>query len=99
MKLSRSDQSEDRFYSMSSQIFKERKDYYEQLKIAQKSRLNITSCIEWFLGCLSRSIDSSENNLKGILEKTKIWGKINDFVLNERQKKSSINYWITLKET
>jgi Fic family protein len=87
MELSRSDQSEDRFYSMSAQIFKERKDYYEQLKIAQKSRLDITSWVEWFLGCLSRSIDSSENHLKGILEKTKIWEKVNKFVLNERQKK------------
>jgi Fic family protein len=87
MELSRSDQSEDRFYSMSSQIFKERKSYYDQLKLAQKYRMDITSWIEWFLGCLSRSIDSSENNLMVILEKTKIWEKINDFLINERQKK------------
>jgi len=87
MELSRSDQSSDRFYSMSSQIFSERKDYYEQLESAQKSGLDITQWIEWFLGCLSRAIDASEVNMDSVLEKARIWENINHFSINERQKK------------
>lgn len=87
MELARSDQSEDRFYSMSSQIFSERKDYYNKLETAQKSGLDITAWVEWFLGCLNRSIDSSEKNLERVLEKAKFWEFVNQFSMNERQKK------------
>ena len=87
MELSRSDQSSDRFYSMSSQIFSERRDYYRQLESSQKSGLDITLWIEWFLGCLGRSIDTSEINMDSILEKARIWENIHKFAVNERQKK------------
>lgn len=87
MELSRSDQSADRFYSMSSQIFLERKEYYHQLEMAQKSKLDITAWITWFLNCLERAIDSSENKLENVLEKANTWKLMNHFAMNERQKK------------
>jgi Fic family protein len=87
MELARSDQSQDRFYSMSSQIFLERNNYYNELESAQKSDLDITTWVEWFLACLDRSIDSSEKNLALVLEKAKVWEFINQFAMNERQKK------------
>jgi Fic family protein len=37
-----------RFYSMSSQILKERKEYYFQLEEAQKGTLDITEYLNWF---------------------------------------------------
>jgi Fic family protein len=87
MELARSDQSEDRFYSMSSQIFSERKEYYNQLESAQKSGMDITPWVQWFLGCLNRSIDSSEKKLELVLEKAKVWEFVNQFPVSERQKK------------
>jgi Fic family protein len=87
MELSRSDQSEDRFYSMSAQIYQERNDYYNALESSQKSGLDITEWIEWFLGCLDRSIDASAKSLELVLEKSKTWESINRFTVNERQKK------------
>jgi Fic family protein len=49
--------------------------------------LDITAWVDWFLGCLNRSIDSSEKNLELVLEKAKVWEFVNQFAMNERQKK------------
>src|SRR6056297_3607166 len=50
--LARADKSNQRFYSMSAQIRKERKGYYEILEKTQKGNLDITEWIKWFLHCL-----------------------------------------------
>jgi Fic family protein len=42
MALSRSDESQQRFYSMSGQIRNERKDYYHSLEWTQKGELDVT---------------------------------------------------------
>ncbi len=52
MLLARSDNSVKRFYSMSSQIRNERKQYYEILEETQKGNSDITNWIMWFLECL-----------------------------------------------
>jgi Fic family protein len=59
MCLARSDDSVQRFYSMSPQILKERKDYYEVLEKTQAGSLDITEWLTWFLGCLDRAIEQS----------------------------------------
>jgi Fic family protein len=86
MQLSRSDNTTERFYSMSSQIEAERKDYYLQLEIAQRGDLDITAWLSWFLGCLGRTIDSAENKLSAVLTKAKLWQLINQHSVNERQR-------------
>jgi Fic family protein len=85
MFLSRSENSSEKFYSMSSQIKKERKAYYKVLEITQKSSLDITSWIQWFLENLILAIDSSHILLKSVLEKADFWKKYKDQPLNERQ--------------
>lgn len=55
MSLSRSDESSQRFYSMSAQICRERRAYYDALESAQKGSLDVTAWLTWFLGCLDRS--------------------------------------------
>src|SRR5262249_30778094 len=57
MALARSENSPQRFYSMSAQIRNERKAYYDTLEDTQKDALDITQWMEWFLGCLGRAID------------------------------------------
>lgn len=86
MALARADGSADRFYSMSSQIEAERKDYYLELESAQRGDVNITRWLEWFLGCLSRAIDGADATLGGVLNKARVWQRINRRPVNERQR-------------
>ena len=56
MLLARSDGLPQRFYSMSSQIQKDRKTYYEILEKTQKRKLDIAEWINWFLNTLLKAI-------------------------------------------
>ena len=85
MGLARADGTKNRFYSMSSQIETQRKDYYQNLEFAQRGDLDITDWLEWFLDCLSRAIDGALQELEGILNKAKLWQAINRRPVNERQ--------------
>jgi len=87
MQLARSDNSALRFYSMSKQILKERKEYYQQLESAQRGSGDITEWIIWFLNCLKRSLQTSEELLQNVLHKKKFWEEITSTPLNERQRK------------
>ena len=87
MLLARSDKSTQRFYSMSAQIRIERKQYYEKLENTQKSDLDITEWIEWFLGCLINALKSTDGILNRVLYKADFWSKHSITIINERQKK------------
>ena len=87
MALARSDESKSRFYSMSSQIEREREEYYSQLERQQRGDLDITPWLEWFLGCLDRAIASAADLLGVVLRKAKLWQKINERPVNDRQRK------------
>lgn len=84
--LARTDNSPQRFYSMSGRIEQERKEYYAILENTQKGGLDITSWLEWFLTCLGRAIDGAEETLAAVLRKARIWSHANQFPLNERQR-------------
>ncbi len=86
MALARADGTKDRFYSMSSQIEAERKAYYRTLELAQRGDLDITRWLGWFLGCLSRAIEAAEHHLAGVLDKARLWERINQQPVNERQR-------------
>jgi Fic family protein len=87
MVLARSEQSAQRFYSMSAQIRLERNAYYDVLETTQKGDLDITVWLEWFLGCLDRAIEGAENTLSGVLCKARFWEALKNQPLNERQRK------------
>lgn len=87
MLLAKSDNSEYRFYSMSSQIQKNRKSYYDILERTQKGSMDITNWILWFLENLFLSIKSSEDLLAQIMKKNLFWQKNSNINFNERQKK------------
>lgn len=86
MVLCRADGSKDRYYSMSSGIEAERKEYYLQLESAQRGSLDITAWLAWFLGCLDRTIDQAEETLGAVLDKARLWRAINVQPVNERQR-------------
>ena len=86
MALARADGAKERFYSMSSQIEAERKDYYLNLEQSQRGTLDVTSWMEWFLGCLERAIAGADETLSKVLRKAKIWDRVNQGLVNERQR-------------
>ena len=87
MLLARSDGLPQRFYSMSSQIQKERKSYYNILEKTQKGKLDITEWINWFLKTLQKAIINSEETLSIVIKKHKFWNTYGTQIKNERQKK------------
>jgi Fic family protein len=87
MLLTRSDGISQRFYSMSSQIRKERKKYYEILEKTQKGSLDITEWLIWFLYCLQNGLESSEKILAKVIYKHNFWNKNATKLQNDRQKK------------
>ncbi len=87
MLLARSDDSIKRFYSMSSQIRLDRKQYYGKLEKTQKGNSEITEWILWFLECLDNSFDSTTDTLSKILQKADFWKTHSKTIINERQQK------------
>ena len=71
--LAQSEDSGQRFYSMSSQIRKERSNYYDALESAQKDTRDVTGWLIWFLDCLSRAIDGAESACADVLRKAGFW--------------------------
>jgi Fic family protein len=86
MALARSEQSPQRFYSMSAQIRLERKAYYDVLEATQKGDLDVTLWMEWFFGCLTRAFDGAEETLAAVLGKAQFWEAHGKSALNERQR-------------
>lgn len=87
MLLARSDKQSYRFYSMSAQIRKERNSYYSILEKTQKSDLDITDWIEWFLKCLLNAIENSDKLLQKIIHKHTFWMRNSGVTINDRQRK------------
>jgi Fic family protein len=87
MLLARSDEQSYRFYSMSTQIRKERNSYYDILEMTQRDGLDITNWLEWFLNCLMHALENSEKLLERIIFKHSFWIKHSRFNINDRQRK------------
>jgi Fic family protein len=85
--LARADGSPQRFYSLSAQIQRERKGYYEILERTQKGTLDVTDWLAWFLQTLHRAIDHAQNALDIVLIKTRFWQQWRSLPLNDRQVK------------
>ena len=84
--LARAEGSGQRFYSLSAQIRLERKAYYERLEAAQRSGLDVTGWLAWFLACLGRAVDGAEAALGGVLRAARFWEAHADAGFNGRQK-------------
>lgn len=85
--LARADGSPQRFYSLSAQIQRERKAYYDILERTQKQSLDVTEWLAWFLETLHRAVDPAQHTLDAVLAKTRFWQRWATTPLNERQVK------------
>lgn len=87
MALAQSENSKQRFYSMSAQIREERDAYYDVLEETQKGNLDITIWVRWFLNCLDRAIAGAQTTLSAVLRKAAFWKGHSGEPFNERQTK------------
>lgn len=87
MLLARSDNSTQRFYSMSNQILLDKKHYYDILEKTQRGNSDITEWVLWFLACLEQALLSTETVLNSILAKARFWDTHTQTSLNDRQQK------------
>ncbi|MCW0481155.1 Fic family protein [Gaoshiqia sediminis] len=86
MLLARSEDSSQRFYSLSNQILIEKKVYYKVLQKVQHSSGDITEWLNWFFDCLYRALKSTEQTMQKVLQKADFWDKHKDTLFNSRQR-------------
>src|SRR5690554_1351867 len=89
MQLSKADGVNQRFYSMSAQIKNERKSYYNILEQTQKSDLDITQWIVWFLECLKNAILSSNTIIDKVVRKHQFWARNAGMISNRSEEHTS----------
>lgn len=85
--LARADGSSQRFYSLSAQIQRERKAYYDILERTQKGTLDVTEWLLWFLRMLDEAMSQAHHTLDAVLGKARFWQRVSGASLNERQVK------------
>ncbi len=85
--LARADGSPQRFYSLSAQIQRERKAYYDILERTQKGSLDVTEWLTWFLDTLYQAVDQAQHTLDAVLAKARFWQRFAGTPMNERQVK------------
>lgn len=93
MALSQADDSKMRYFSISRQINKEKREYNKMLEYCHKGSCDITAWIHWYLGCMLRAIEGAEGMLSSILDKAVFWQTHSQAVLNDRQK-DTLNIWL-----
>ncbi|MGE0152179.1 MAG: Fic family protein [Reyranellaceae bacterium] len=86
MALAQSENSPQRFYSMSAQIRRERADYYRVLERTQRGGLDVTDWLAWFLGCFTRAVQDAQGGSSLVLRKAAFWRRHEGTPLNERQR-------------
>ena len=93
MILARSENSAQRFYSMSAQIQRERNAYYDILEASQRGALNITAWLEWYFACLRHAINSSHEILDAVLTKANFWKRHEGETFSNRQRNLINRLW------
>jgi Fic family protein len=85
--LARADGSPQRFYSLSAQIQRERKAYYDILERTQKGTLDVTEWLAWFLATLHGAVEQAQHTLDAVLTRARFWQRRATTPLNDRQAK------------
>ena len=93
MLLARLDVDSARYYSMSAEINRNKKAYYEILERTQKGDLDITEWLLWFFDCLENSITRASSIIDHTLKKSAYWDKFRNTDINERQRKVINRLW------
>jgi Fic family protein len=88
MLLARAEKNSQRFYSLSSQILVEKKEYYGVLqKVQWNTGSDITDWLVFFLSCMKNALLASEQATSHVLRKATFWAKHKHTPVNERQRR------------
>lgn len=87
MVITQDDKLNKRYYSLSTEILKDKQTYYKILEESQKGDLDITRWLTWFIDCFSAALISSEKLLENIFNKADFWRIHQMIEINARQKK------------
>lgn len=72
-------QSSQRIWSLSQQIMNDRLGYYAQLQATTSSdTLDVTSWVEWFVGCIERAAHAALAQMQAAIEKTRYFAMLRD---------------------
>lgn len=93
MQLAKADGFHLRFYSMSAEILREKKTYYEILEHTTSNSTDITEWLEWFLNTMKSSILRAEETVKRVVSKSSFWQRHREIPMNERQVKVVNMLW------
>lgn len=93
MLLARLDVDSSRYYSMSAEINRNKKAYYEILERTQKGDLDITEWLLWFFDCLEKAVVHASATIERTLEKAVYWDRFRAVDINERQRKVINRLW------
>ena len=83
--LAIADRTKQRFYSMSAQIMKSRKDYYDILEFTQKESMDVSEWLVWYFECLTEALEETDETLSKVLVKAKFWELHKTTQFNKRQ--------------
>lgn len=83
--LARADRTNQRFYSISAQLMKSKKEYYDTLESTQKGDMDITQWLLWYFDRLTDALTATNETLSKILAKARFWEEHKNTQFNERQ--------------
>ena len=87
MALAQDEKLRVRFYSVSSEIMKNRDKYYKVLEDVQRCRVEITEWYMWFIKCVAAAIENSQDLIANVFMRVDFWNQHAQTQLNTRQKK------------
>jgi Fic family protein len=87
LQSAKADGTPKRFYSLSAQIEKDKKQYYQVLENTQAGGLDITVYLTWSLNSLIEAIKVSEQTYRHVIAKHQFLHSIPGYQPNQRQKK------------
>jgi len=87
MALAQDEKIKVRYYSVSSEIMRDRNKYYKVLEDVQRCRADATQWYLWFIKCITAAIKHSQNIIANVFLRVDFWNQHAQTELNERQKK------------
>lgn len=87
MAIARDERQTVRLFSLSAQIMRTRKGYYEILEKTQRGGIDVTPWLAWFLGQVGEACSLAEDTVGNVLAKAKFWMAHQQAHLNDRQRK------------
>jgi len=86
LRLTRTAGETARFISLSREIRKERREYYDAIERAQRGNLNVTPWVDWFIGAYCRAATDTLRSIDDLTRANRFWHAHRDIAFNARQR-------------